>query len=413
MSMRFKGGIISATPPTTTGGESGTASGAWTLQQQMQAQASSLWPLSPLPTSLFTWGYNYIGQLGQNNLISRSSPTQVGSDINWAYVSAASSSTFGVKTDGTLWAWGRNDWGQLGLGDTIERSSPVQIGALTTWSKVASNRWATFFIRTNGNLWVSGRNVDGCMGVNQDGFLSIYARSSPVQVGSSTWTRVSTGNLGVDPFVFGIRTNNTLWAWGNGGNGRLGLNDQQNRSSPVQVGANTWLSAAPGYNFTSMVRSDGTLWGTGDNRNGGFGNGTSTGEFSSPVQIGALTNWSKVWASQGNTNVSAIKTDGTLWAWGNNSDGQVGDGTKVNRYSPVAIGALTTWTLVSVGSSFTIAAQSNGTLWSWGKNEKGQLGIGVAGVGTTYRSSPVQVGTATQWTSIATGHEQIAVVKKG
>ena len=373
-------------------------SGIWTLDQATNAIAAGTWPVILKP-KLFSFGQNSYGQLGQSNVIDLSSPVQVGTDFNWSNISAKSQIAVATKDDGTLWGWGRNDWGQIGNESRVELSSPVQVGALTTWSKVAANQWACFFIKTNGELWVSGRNVDGCMGLNQDAFLSIYAISSPVQVGSQTWSSITTAAAGVDPFVLAIRTNGTLWAWGNNAKGQLGDGTVQYRSSPVQVGAlTTWSKVSCGTYHTIAVKTDGTLWTWGGNQYGQLGIGVAvagTSYRSSPVQVGALTTWSN--PTGGNLFSAATTTSGTLWAWGENSQGQLGQNNTIYRSSPVQVGALTTWSSISGSGGSLYSIKTDGTLWAWGSNNDGQLGQG----NIVNKSSPVQIGTSTSWINVS------------
>jgi alpha-tubulin suppressor-like RCC1 family protein len=149
-------------------------------------------PPPPIPFySLFTWGRNAYGQLGNGNTTNRSSPAQVGTLTDWSKITAAGYKQFGaaIKTDGTMWAWGRNDNGQLGLGNTTDRSSPVQIGALTTWLTVAAGYTHRAAIKTNGTMWTWGRNNSGQLGIGDT-----TNRSSPVQIGAlTTWLTVAGG----------------------------------------------------------------------------------------------------------------------------------------------------------------------------------------------------------------------------
>jgi alpha-tubulin suppressor-like RCC1 family protein len=141
------------------------------------------------------------------------------------------------------------------------------------------------------------------------------------------------------------------------------------------------------------IKTNGTLWGWGNNLSGRMGTGNTT-STSSPVQIGTLSDWAKI--SCGSNATFAIKTDGTLWAWGNNNIGQLGDGTFINKSSPIQIGTLSNWNTVSANDATSVVAtKTDGTLWGWGANEIGQLGIG----NTTNRSSPVQIGSLTSWSS--------------
>ncbi|NBS70056.1 hypothetical protein EBT31_14260 [bacterium] len=201
-----------------------------------------------------------------------------------------------------------------------------------------------------------------------------------------------------------IKTDGTLWAWGSGDSGRLGLNDTADRSSPVQVGAlTTWAQvAAGGGGSTFAIKTDGTLWSWGYNYTGNLGLNDS-GPYtrrSSPVQIGALTTWKQI--SAGDDHALAIKTDGTLWTWGNNGSGRLGLGDTANRSSPVQIGALTTWSQAGGALSHSVSLKTDGTLWSWGSNTSGRLGLN----DTINRSSPVQIGALTSWVRIPTNMSQ-------
>ena len=194
MSERYPGGLIRKTPPTVTGpatsgplaGEGGSASGVWTLADVLTYEKVDGWPKPVLPRELYAWGVNTNGQLGQNDVIYRSSPVQVGELTNWYQVSAGQQSSVAVKTDGTLWAWGRNNTGQLGDGTTINRSSPVQIGALTNWSQVAAGGAHNASVKADGTMWTWGFNSSGQLG---DG--TAISKSSPVQIGALTnWSQV-------------------------------------------------------------------------------------------------------------------------------------------------------------------------------------------------------------------------------
>jgi alpha-tubulin suppressor-like RCC1 family protein len=195
---------------------------------------------------LWTWGENVFGQLGLNNTTYYSSPKQVGSGTNWASVYCGQRHTLSIKTDGTLWAWGFNSTGQLGLGNTTYYSSPKQVGSLTNWSKISAGLGISTSIKTDGTLWTWGRNNVGQLGLGDT-----TQRNSPVQVGAlTTWYLVSAG-LGVFAQIASIKTDGTLWIWGGGGSGKLGLGNITNYSSPKQVGALTsWLAITTSYDST-------------------------------------------------------------------------------------------------------------------------------------------------------------------
>ena len=301
-------------------------------------------------------------------------------------------------------SWGDNASGQLGLGNTSNRSSPNQIGSLANWSQAAGGANYVISVKTDGTLWGWGSNASGQLGL---GNTTNY--SSPKQIGAlTTWAYVGTSSNGSAGASFAIKTDGTLWSWGSNSNGRLGLDNTTSYSSPKQVGAlANWLKVTSGSycNFAVAIKTDGTMWSWGSNNNGQLGI-SSTYNQSSPVQIGALTSWANV--SIGFAFAMAIKTDGTLWAWGANNQGQQGLGNTTARSSPIQVGALTAWSKVSCGfqsdGAFTQAIRTNGTLWSWGFNRSGQLGLNTTSYYATI-SSPTQVGALTNWSNVSCGNQ--------
>jgi alpha-tubulin suppressor-like RCC1 family protein len=409
MGDRFPGGVISKTPPEVVppvGGEGGSASGVWTLAEQLDLQKAGFWPQGILPRELYAWGNNGFGQLGIGTAFpdSRSSPTQIGALTDWGSVALLGYGTQGgaLKRAGTLWLWGRNQSGQLGQNNIVDSSSPVQVGALTDWALVSTGDQHTAAIKTAGSLWTWGQNNAGQLGLNTQGFDTY--RSSPVQVGSLTnWAQVSVGTAR----TLAVKTDGTLWAWGANTFGEIGNNSTLNRSSPVQIGSLTnWKQVVTSTNHSSAITTGGQLYAWGSNSYGRLGDGTVVSK-SSPVQIGVLTNWSQV-ASSGSHTLS-VKTDNTLWAWGRNTNGRLGDGTVVNKSSPVQIGILVNWAAVAGSGESSAAVKTDGTLWSWGRNQSGELGLG----DVTSRSSPVQVGASTNWEQIQGGASHFIAITKG
>jgi len=346
---------------------------------------------------LYGLGANPYGGLGLGNTTYYSSPKQVGSLTAWLQLSASYGTSMAIQTDGTLWGWGYNNYGQLGLGNTTNYSSPKQVGALTTWSKISTGTYIsqplTAAVKTDGTLWTWGRNFYGALGL---GNTTNY--SSPKQVGALTgWSNVYSGGS----WMMALKTDGTLWGWGGGGFGNLGLGNTTNYSSPKQVGALTnWsIISVPSINpvFVLAVKTDGTLWSWGANPQGNLGFNNLT-YYSSPKQVGALTGWARC-ATGGNYFSLAVKTNGTLWSWGANGQGQLGLNSLVYKSSPNQVGNLTTWNLVFCGDSFSSAIKTDGTLWTWGQNNAGQLGLG----NTTYYSSPKQLGSSTAWQTVGAG----------
>ena len=309
---------------------------------------------------LWTWGNNNYGQLGDDTLVNKSSPVQtISSGTNWKQVSCGFSHSLAIKTDGTLWTWGGNAYGQLGNNTLVNKSSPVQtISGGTNWKQVSCSGVNSGAIKTDGTLWVWGRNNYGQLGDN-----TIVNKSSPVQTiyGGTNWKQVS---CSLDPyfnnFTSAIKTDGTLWTWGGNGYGQLGDNTIIRKSSPVQTiaGGTNWKQVACGVYHTSAIKTDGTLWTWGYNIVGELGDNTIVNK-SSPVQtISGGTNWKQV--SAGNQHTTAIKTDGTLWTWGYNGVGNLGDNTQISKSSPVqTIASGTNWKQVSCGFYHTTAIRDD------------------------------------------------------
>jgi len=346
---------------------------------------------------LYTWGNNTYGVLGTGGG-GVLSPVQVGSLTTWMNISAGHNHTISKKSDYTLWAWGFNGNGQLGNNSITSVGSPIQIGSATNWNKVSAGYNTSFAIKDNGTLWAWGDNSYRQSGIGYGG--PGYFTYVPTQVGSlTTWAEV----VGGYTHTLAVKNDGTLWVWGTNGNpsntGALGLNESSPyviTDSPVQNGSSTnWSKVSAGTRNSAAIKTDGTLW-TWGAPGLSLGHNT-TSHRSSPTQVGTGTNWSNV--SMSGDRALAIKTDGTLWAWGNNNRGQLGTNNTNNYSSPVQIGTDTTWREVFCGKNneFTLATKTNGTLWSWGLGNAGG-GTSPLGLGsTTSRSSPVQVGTGTTW----------------
>jgi alpha-tubulin suppressor-like RCC1 family protein len=348
--------------------------------------------------TLWTWGPNSIGQLGINTITCRSSPgTTAGGGTNWSSVSAGKYLTAAIKTDGTLWTWGINGLGQLGDGTITCRSSPgTTAGGGTNWISVSAGiTFHTAGIKTDGTLWTWGRNDSGQLG---DGTRTNRSSPGTTAGGGTNWSSVSGG----DNHTAAIKTDGTLWTWGFNNCGKLGDGTITNRSSPGTTagGGTNWSNVSGGYSHTAAVKTDGTLWTWGCNLSGQLGDSTITNRSGPGTTAGGGTNWSSV--SAGLCVTAGIKTDGTLWTWGAASPfgpGQLGDGTATARSSPgTTAGGGTTWSSVSVALYHTAGIKTDGTLWTWGGNDSGRLGDGT----TTNRSSPgTTSGGGTNWSSVS------------
>jgi alpha-tubulin suppressor-like RCC1 family protein len=198
------------------------------------------------------------------------------------------------------------------------------------------------------------------------------------------------------------KTDGTLWAWGTNAYGQQGHGNTTTYSSPVQVGAlTTWKNACSGNYFTVASKTDGTLWTCGQNNLGQLGTSNTT-DYSSPVQVGALTDWVVNAGTGGFAACCVVKPDGTLWTWGNNGIGQLGQGNYTNLSSPKQVGALTSWSNAVSRNGNSSFLTTTGLLFATGYSNAGALGLGA----TTLINSPVQVGALTSWVSIFPANAQ-------
>jgi alpha-tubulin suppressor-like RCC1 family protein len=365
---------------------------------------------------LWVWGWNIYAQLGINAAGNRCTPvTTSAGGANWKQVSSGDYQTAAIKTDGTLWIWGRNPTGQLGVNDTNNRCTPVTTFAGgTNWKQVECG-YHTAAIKTDGTLWVWGNNSFGSLGINVT-----TTRCTPVTTfaGGTNWKQVSCGGQ----HTAAIKTDGTLWTWGLsdfGYDGALGINvagAAGTRCTPVTTfaGGTNWKQVSCGNFHTAAIKTDGTLWIWGSNSYGKLGINNTTTPICTPVTTFAGgTNWKQVACGQQYT--AAIKTDGTLWVWGQNTGGvgpgALGTNDTTNRSTPVTTFAGgTNWKQVACGQQCTAAIKTDGTLWVWGYNVSGQLGVN----DTNLRCTPVTTfagGTNWKQVSRSTNQSQMAAIK--
>lgn len=288
--------------------------------------------------------------------------------------------THAIRRDGKLYAFGSNAQWQIGDGTNTQRNSPVKIGNLN-WLKITGNLWLTIGISSNGNIYRWGAN--GSTAITSPYLFSTgdYSDTSLIMPGNSTYT-----------CFFILKTNGELWGYGLNPSGvAMGISTSSTTGEPTRVASPTlWSYMASASHITTTglvtllgIKTDGTLWGWGANSYGQIGNGT-TATVGSFTQVGVAT-WTKVSIGYGHS--VGIKTDGSIWGWGSNNYGQVGDGSTTNRTSPVLVDS-GSWLDISAGSHHKLAVKSDGSLWAWGYNGNRQIGDGT---GTT-RTSPVQIG---------------------
>ena len=320
------------------------------------------------------------------------------------YGSLLDSNVAGLTETPALWTWGNNADGQLGVNNITNRSTPVTtlLGG-TNWKSIACGGYHTVAIKTDGTLWLWGNNVFGLLGTNGG-----QSRRTPVTtlLGGTNWKSVACGFL----HTAAIKTDGTLWIWGAGDHGRLGVNNITNRLTPVTtlLGGTNWKSVSCGGQHTVAIKTDGTLWSWGQNSSGQLGINNAINKSTPVTTLLGGTNWKSV--DCGDFHTAAIKTDGTLWTWGNVSGGRLGiNDTANDRFTPVTTFAGgTNWKSVAGGDFHTAAIKTDGTLWTWGGGGFGQLGVN----NITLRNTPVTTLLGgTNWKSVDCGSDHTAAIK--
>ena len=304
--------------------------------------------------------------------------------------------------DGNLFTWGNGSYGRLGDNTVTNKSTPVTTFAGgTNWKQVSSGGLHCAAIKTDGTLWTWGNGSFGRLGDN-----TVTSKSTPVTTfaGGTNWKQVSAGNI----HCAAIKTDGTLWTWGYGTLGRLGDNTVTDKSTPVTTfaGGNNWKQVSAGSFHCAAIKTDGTLWTWGLGGDGQLGDNTITNKSTPVTTFAGGTNWKEV--SSGYKHCAAIKTDGTLWTWGLGTYGALGDNTATNKSTPVTTFAGgTNWKQVS-GSAHSVAIKTDGTLWTWGIGTSGQLGTNTI----TSKSTPVTTfAGGTNWKKVSAGDRYCAAIK--
>ena len=336
---------------------------------------------------------------------------------DWAAVSAGEDHTCAVKTDHTLWCWGENGFGQLGDGTTSGSDVPVQEHThASDWAAVSASLYHTCAVKTDHSLWCWGDNGTGELG---DGTTPSSAVPVREHTHASDWAAVSAGgeiecDAGSGCYALGytcaVKTDHSLWCWGFNGFGELGDGSTYYDSAvPVRVHshASDWAAVSAGVYHTCAVKTDHSLWCWGVNASGELGDGTTT-DSTVPVRVHSHAgDWAAV--SAGGDRTCAVKTDHTLWCWGLNGSGDLGDGTTTSTDVPVREHThASDWAAVSAGVYHTCAVKTDHTLWCWGDNGSGELGIGV----TASKAVPVREHShASDWAAVSAGGNQTCAVK--
>ncbi|WP_274652828.1 RCC1 domain-containing protein [Paenibacillus humicola] len=331
--------------------------------------------------TVWTWGNNWYGQLGDGTKENRVTPVQVKNLTDVVDVAAGNWHSLALKSDGTVWAWGYNYYGQLGDGSTIDRDTPVQVQGLDSVVAIAAGSFFNLALKSDGTVWAWGSN-DG----SQLGDWTDIDRHTPVKmieqdsVGHylDSVVAVAAG----DQFSLALKKDGTVWAWGLNGSGQIGTGNLYEPMSLTQVPNLKSVSAVvAGIDQCLALENDGTVWEWGGAQES---DGSMGYVADPPFQVHNLNSVAAI-ATAYNHNV-ALKEDGTVWEWGYHQ--QLGD---ENAAPPVQVQGLGSIVSIATGYDHTLALKSDGTLWAWGENEYGQLGNGTTSERDVLVDVPVQV----------------------
>jgi alpha-tubulin suppressor-like RCC1 family protein len=360
--------------------------------------------------SLWTWGENAFGQLGDGLTVTRPTPTQVGTDVQvgtdsaWVAIEGGSNHAIAMKADGTVWTWGRGANGQLGHGNSSDTPNPTQVSTILDATAVSAGTTSSAYLSASGGIKTWGINSSGQLG---DGTTT--SRNVPTSVaapGTGSWSELKMNKDSVGA----IDSSGNLWVWGAGGSNRLGDGLTANRTSPFQLpGVTQVIANSFGVGFGGALFANGAVKTWGLNSTGQLGNNTSADVFS-PQLIGGADTYTKV--SGGRLHSLALRSDGRIVGWGDNAGGQLGLGNNTAKILLPTLSAntATNWTHICGGNVHTLALNSTGQIFATGGGGFGQLGNG----GTANINALTQIGAAVTWSAMAcAAHSSVGIDNLG
>jgi alpha-tubulin suppressor-like RCC1 family protein len=313
------------------------------------------------------WGRNLDGELGDGTYTTRAAPVAVAGGITFSMLAGGNGHTCGLAQDATAWCWGRNANGQIGDGTSSQRSQPVRVVGNRAFSSLALGFSHSCGVAPDGSAWCWGSNSAGQLG---DGTLA--QRLEPVQVvGGQSFDSIAVGNS----HACGLARDGSAWCWGSNSSGQLGDGTTTARSTPgIVAGGLSFVALTAGASFTCGLTAAGGAW--------------CWGSISSkvPVAIGGGNVFVALKAGVTGTFWCGLTVVGATLCWGSNDLGQLGDGTRVNRFEPTAVTGTSTFSALALGFSHGCGLAASGAVSCWGNNTSGQLGDP-----TTFRITPTPV----------------------
>lgn len=389
--------------------------------------------------SLWSWGENYLGQLGHGSTgwEAVTSPVRIGTANNWKHIGAGGYFSTAVQANGSLWVWGDDYYGQVTGTEGTPVPSPSRVGTADNWVRTFPGRYHLTALAANGILHAWGKNEAGELGTgtgspsaptalttipgavqatNGDGFSAVVRSNGELSVwGQASANGVLGTELNNSPTLFSstqevlstatrhgfismaLYSDGSIQGWGYGDDGVFAEGSDADRAVPARVDAagNNNISVSVGYGQVLVLKDDGSAWGWGDNTGLQVGSGSGNAVDRTPARLGTGDNWISVVAGSHHSN--GIKADGSLWAWGTNSNGRLGTGTSERQAVPVQIGTDHDWVAVSGGASHTIALKADGSIWGWGRNYAGETGTSTSQDDQPY---PTRIGERNDWVQI-------------
>lgn len=302
-----------------------------------------------------------------------------------------------------MWAWGYNTVGQLGAEiDSIDEMYPVQ-AKIRNVKQIAAGMNHTIFLKEDGTVWACGSNAYGQLGNgtrdDKKNIIQVEGLTNVKQVAAGSTHTVA------------LKEDGTVWTWGGNQYGQLGNGASGNgvrETTPIQAQITNVKQIAAGYEHTVFLKEDGTVWTCGYNSSGQLGDGTKD-KRTTPVQVHGLTGVKQI--AVGFSQTFAVKEDGTLWAWGQNQWGQLGDGTTIHSSIPVKVQGIINVKQVDGGYQHTVALKEDGTVWAWGNCSYGQLGEGTVDSNIS-KTTPVKLSSISNVQQVVAGEIHTLAVKK-